>query len=152
MVFLSNLVPIERGCRQGDPIAPYLFLLVAEVLGCLIETSQEITGIKIGNNMYKLTQFANDTAIILDGTSKSFQATLNILEIFGDTSGLKINSEKTKLIWIRSKTGTKEKLSISQKLHWGELRFYLLGITFSCNLLEMPDLNYSQALGRANRT
>ena len=55
-----------------------------------------------------------------------------------------MNSEK-KLIWIRSKNGTKEKLSVSQKQHWGELQFDLLGITFSCNLYEMPDLNYSQA-------
>ena len=101
--------------------------------------------------MYKLTQFADDTTIILDGTSKSLQATLNILEIFCEISGLKMNSEKTKLIWIGSKTGTNEK-SVSQKLHWGELRFDLLGITFSCNLNEMPDLNYSQALGRAKQT
>ena len=97
--FLLNPIPIERGCRQGDPIPLYLFLLVAEVLGCLIENSPAITGIKIGNNMYKLTQFA-DTTIILDGTSKSLQATLNILEISGEISGLKMNSQKTKLIWI----------------------------------------------------
>ena len=58
--------------------------------------------------MYKLTQFADDTTIILDGTSKSLQATLNILEIFGEISGLKMNSEKTKLIWIGSKTGTRK--------------------------------------------
>ena len=87
--FLSNPIPIERGCRQGDPIAPYFFLLAAEDLGCLIENSPEITSIKIGNNMYKLTQFVDDTTIILDGTSKSLQATLNIFEIFGKISGLK---------------------------------------------------------------
>ena len=92
MCFLSNPIPIERGYRQGDPIAPYLFLLFAEVLACLIENSPETTGIKFGNNMYKLTQFADDTTIILDGTSKSLQATLNILEIFGEISGPKMNS------------------------------------------------------------
>ena len=53
--FLSNPIPIERGCRQGDPISPYLFLLVAEVLKCLIQKSSDIRGIKIGTNMYKLT-------------------------------------------------------------------------------------------------
>ena len=29
---LSEFFPIERGCKQGDPIAPYLFLLCAQVL------------------------------------------------------------------------------------------------------------------------
>ena len=43
--------------------------------------------------MYKLTQFADDT-IILDGTTNSLQATLNTLEIFGDMSGLIMNSKK----------------------------------------------------------
>ena len=71
---------------QGDPIAPYLF---AEVLGCLIEKSPKFTDIKIGNNMYKLTQFVDDTTLILDDTSKSLQATLNILEIFGEILRLK---------------------------------------------------------------
>ena len=30
-VCLSNFIPIERGSRHGDPIAPYL-LLIAEIL------------------------------------------------------------------------------------------------------------------------
>ena len=42
MWFLSNPIPIERVCRQGDPIAPYLFFLVAEVLGDLIEKSLQL--------------------------------------------------------------------------------------------------------------
>ena len=128
------------------------FLLVAEVLGCLIQKSSDIRGIKIGTNMYKLTQFADDTTIVLDGTTKSLQATLNMLEIFGDMSGLIMNSEKTKLIWIGSKLGTKEKLNISNNLQWGNSQFNLLGIIFSCNLYEMPDLNYEQALVKAKYT
>ena len=43
-------------------------------------------------------------------------------------------------------------LNASHKVHWGELRFSLLCITFSCNSYEMPDLNYSQALARAKQT
>ena len=78
--------------RSDCPIS--FFLLVAEVLGCLIQKSSDITGIKISTNMYKLTQFVDDTTIILDGTTKSLKATVNMLGIFGDMSGLIMNREK----------------------------------------------------------
>ena len=61
--FLSDPIPVKRGCRQGDPIAPYLFLLVAEILSRIIENSSSIKGITIGKHNYKLTQFADDTTI-----------------------------------------------------------------------------------------
>ena len=95
---LSQPIPIERGCRQGDPIAPYHFLLVVEVLSCLIVQSSDICGITIGKTTFKLTQFADDTTLILDGSATSLQSAMNILEIFGEFSGLKVNCEKTKLI------------------------------------------------------
>ena len=67
--YLSDPIPVGRGCRQGDPIASYLFLLVAEVLNCLIEKSPSISGIAIGNIMLKITQFADDTTLFLDGSA-----------------------------------------------------------------------------------
>ena len=48
--------------------------------------------------MLKLTQYADDTTIILDGTTSSLQVALNMLEIFGSLSGLNLNCDKTKLI------------------------------------------------------
>ena len=94
--YLSKEISIERGCRQGDPISPYLFLLGAEILAILIKSNPQIIGIIIDNIEFKLTQFADDTTIMLDGTNSSLLAALNTLEIFGNFSGLKMNKEKNK--------------------------------------------------------
>ena len=39
---LTNPITIGRGCRQDDPIAPYLFLFGAEILSLLIKTNPNI--------------------------------------------------------------------------------------------------------------
>ena len=47
MVFFSSFFNIGRGCRQGDPISPYLFLLCVEIMAILIRKNQNIKGICI---------------------------------------------------------------------------------------------------------
>ena len=69
----TSWFPIFRGCRQGDPISPYLFLIVSEVLANMIRQNKNIKGYFIKEKETKLTQFADDTSIVLDGTKKSFQ-------------------------------------------------------------------------------
>ena len=107
---LSQPFPINRGCRQGDPISSYLFILGAQILQVLISENHVIKGIKINGKEIKLTQFADDTTLILDGTASSLQATLNTLEIFGTLSGLRMNTEKTQMVWIGKRKHCKEKL------------------------------------------
>ena len=53
----------QRGCRQGDPISPYLFLLCAEILGNLIRNNKNIKGIIIERMEYKISQYADDTSL-----------------------------------------------------------------------------------------
>ena len=143
---MSKEINIGRGCRQGDPISSYLFLLGAEILTRLILINPDIVGLKIEGFEFKLTQFADDTTLILDGTKHSLQSALNTLEIFGNLSGLKMNREKTKVIWIGSRKHCKDKLNVSAKLEWDNTEFTALGITFSTNLNEIPVLNYNKAL------
>ena len=47
--FLSRPIKINRGCRQGDPISAYLFLIGAEILTRLIQINPDIIGLKIKN-------------------------------------------------------------------------------------------------------
>ena len=148
---LSNPIPIKRGCRQGDPISPYLFILSAEILSLLFENTPDVIGIKTNKHSFKITQFADDTTLMLNGTVGSLQAALNLIEVFGSVSGLKINSEKTKIIWIGCKKHSKEKLNVTLSLNWGETEFTLLGIKFSTDLQKMPKINFDSALQSAQK-
>ena len=149
--YLSDDIHIKRGCRQGDPISAYLFIICTQIMYFLLQNNIDIHGITIDGDEYKLTQFADDTTIFLDGSQGSLQATLNTIEIFGNISGLKMNTEKTKLIWIGRKKYSKEKLKTSFNLHWGNTTFTLLGIQFSVDLQIIPTINYDSAVEKAKQ-
>ena len=74
------------------------------------------------------------------------QSALNTLEIFGNLNGLKMNKEKTKVIWIGSEKHCKEKFNVTVNLEWGNTEFTALGLKFSTNLHDIPSLNYNNAL------
>ena len=64
---------LGRGCRQGDPISTYLFVICAEILAAKIRSNKNIKGIKINNTEIKLSQYADDTSAYLDGSQTSLE-------------------------------------------------------------------------------
>ena len=76
----SNPFLIGRGCRQGAPIAPQLFILSAQILTLMINAKENIRGIIIDDEEFKLTQFADDTTLILNGTIASLRPSLILLK------------------------------------------------------------------------
>ena len=126
--FLSKEIPISRGCRRGDPISPYLFLIGTEVLARMIKINPELCGIKFGDNEFKLTQFADDTTLILDGSQHSLPTALNVLETYGDISGLRLNKDKTKFIWIGKKRHSGDKVIMPVRM--GTYKFQASGKSF----------------------
>ena len=112
--FLSASINIERGCRQGDPIALYLFILCAQILCYMIIQNKKIRGINFNNTEIKISQYADDTTLILDGQDVSLHAALNTLKIYGTVSGLKVNTDKRQIVWIGKKKHAKEKLILGR--------------------------------------
>ena len=54
-----------------------------------IRKRKEIVGITVNGKEIKLSQYADDTALILDGSEQSVKEAVKLLESFGDASGLR---------------------------------------------------------------
>ena len=141
--FLSSFFNLERGCRQGDPILSYIFLLCAEILDTKIRHNDNIKGITINETEHKLTLYADDTTAILDGSEKSLREAVKEINDFYLYSGLKINISKTQITWIGSKKYANERLCADLNLNW-TTRFVLLGITYDVDLTKITTLNYDK--------
>ena len=125
---LSDPVMIKRGCRQGDPIASYIFIICIEFLAIRLRENSKIKGININDQEYKISQFADDTTMILDCSETSLSETLSELSQFGSYSGLKINTDKTQVILIGSKKYSDLTLCPNTSLVWGKTTFPSLAL------------------------
>ena len=137
---------LQRGCRQGDPISPYIFLLCAEILAILIKKNENIKGIKVGNKEFVISQYADDTSLILDGTEISLKYALLTLKFYAKISGLGVNMDKTSVIWIGSMRHSNRILCSEYDLNWVKDKFSLLGVTLSTDLQNIVEMNYNEKL------
>ena len=62
----SDFFELSRGVRQGCLLSPYPFILSVGILAEAIRNKREITGIKIQDTEFKLSQYADNTTLILD--------------------------------------------------------------------------------------
>jgi len=95
----------ERGLRQGDPLSPFLFLIVAEGLNVMMNALVEaglFSGYKVdaNNNHVSIThlQFADNTLLIGDRSWTNVRALKALPLLFEATSSLKVNFHKSMLV------------------------------------------------------
>ena len=142
----SNFFETQRGVRQSCPLSPYLFILVAEVLAKAIRNNSNIKGIFVSNQKIKISQYADDTTLILDGSIESLSFSLKILDDFGKVSGLRLNDRKTEALWIGSSIGN-DPISIPGKnLKWPVAKVKALGLWISTNPEMSASLNFNEKL------
>ena len=114
----SDFFTLSRGVRQGCPPSPYLFILCAEILANAVRNDPKVRGIKVFDTECKISQYADDTTFILDGSQSSFSRSLYLLDTFALISGLKVNYDKTEALWIGSRKGS-QIIFPSGKLYYG---------------------------------
>lgn len=99
---------INRGLRQGDPMAPFLFIIAMEGLHIAIDNlvnNGTFAGIRIGQVSLSHLFYADDVLITGAWDEKNLKVISNAFRFFYCISGLKINFHKSSLIGV-GVTGT----------------------------------------------
>eukprot|EP00253_Pinus_taeda_P033675 PITA_33675 len=89
----------SRGLRQGCPLSPFLYIIMAETLSLHLENKRrkkEITGIDIvrGSKGINHSLFVDDTLLIGDASSLMARRFKETLDLFLQASGGKLNNNK----------------------------------------------------------
>jgi hypothetical protein len=90
-----------RGIRQGDPISPYLFLLAAEGLSCLLRSrgNENLSGIVVAPLAPPVNHvlFADDNFLFIKANLVGAMEISEVLELYCLASGQWINKEKSSI-------------------------------------------------------
>lgn len=94
----------SRGLRQGDPISPYLFLLCAEGLSCMLKEADkagQLKGVRNGASGPAISHllFVDDSIFFTRAERKSVNALKSMLQIYCQGSGQKVNLQKSSLLF-----------------------------------------------------
>ena len=102
----SGFFQSSRGLRQGDPLSPYLFMIVMEALSCLFKRAKEggvLSGWQLsdrGGARVEITHllFADDTLVFCEPSIDQVSYLSWLLMWFEAMSGLKVNLDKSEII------------------------------------------------------
>ncbi|XP_071718293.1 uncharacterized protein [Rutidosis leptorrhynchoides] len=93
---------LGKGVRQGDPLSPFLFIIVAEGLNWLAKSAVSknlFEGIEIGHDKVRIShlQYADDTIFLGKWSFENIENLMKLLKCYEFSSGLKVNYGKSNL-------------------------------------------------------
>eukprot|EP00253_Pinus_taeda_P008568 PITA_08568 len=122
----------SRGIRQGDPLSPFLFVILMEGLSRLIAKKKEdvqIRGLQPIRSYPATThqQFVDDTMLHGTPTMKEATAYKDILHLFSKASGMEINFAKSTIFFFNTHQAVQSHLSRLLGFRIGSLPSRYLG-------------------------
>eukprot|EP00253_Pinus_taeda_P020626 PITA_20626 len=121
-----------RGIRQGDPLSPFLFVILMEGLSILIAKKKDdgqIRGLKPIRSCPATThqQFVDETMLHGTPTVKEANAYKDILHLFSKASGMEINFSKSTIFFFNTHHAVQSHLSRLLGFRIGSLPSRYLG-------------------------
>uniref|UniRef100_A0A803U0J0 Reverse transcriptase domain-containing protein n=1 Tax=Anolis carolinensis TaxID=28377 RepID=A0A803U0J0_ANOCA len=138
---VTKEIKVSRGTRQGCPLSPILFAMVIEMFANGIRNDKNLEGLG-KEEKHKVSLFADDTLLFIENIIEKMDKIKEHLEIFGKTTGLQVNWNKSEMMLINY-TKEEEKDFIEQSKMGirikNELKY--LGILITKDLKKMEELN-----------
>ena len=132
---ISNSFKLSRGVRQGCPLSPLLYVLVAEVLACNICSSGLISGLSLPGSSSSLpvvSAYADDTTLVVSSVP-GILAVFDVYSLYERGSGAKLNFGKCEGLWLGGWNGrTDSPVNIT----WSSVKVKVLGVFLGPGNLE----------------
>jgi hypothetical protein len=126
----------RRGVRQGDPLSPLLFVLAADFLQTILNNATRANQLSLPLPLshdadFPILQYADDTLIFMKGDVAELNFLKSLLHTFADSTGLKVNFDKSMMIPINIPEDKFDELATTFGCSKGTLPFTYLGLPLS---------------------
>lgn len=129
----------KRGMRQGDPLSPYLFVLVMEYLSRSLKSLKDKPDFNFHPRCAKLNiiqlGFADDLLLFCRGDVLSAQMVFECFQKFSLASGLMANQGKSSIYFGGVPANVPQKITQLLGFPTGTLPFRYLGVPLSSKRL-----------------
>ncbi|KAA0062333.1 putative reverse transcriptase [Cucumis melo var. makuwa] len=131
----------RKGVRQGDPLSPFLFVMMMEVLSCMLNKIPQsfLFHHRCENVKLNHLTFADDLMIFCAADESSLRFIRECLQKFGELSGLFVNLTKNSMFVAGVNSEVASHLAASMGFVLGNLPVRYLGLPLLSGRLRSSD-------------